>query len=43
MAGLGKLAVQGAKKPDGGAYLKSPMPLASVFPPAVISPAKLES
>ena len=29
-----KLAEHNAKYPDGGAYLKSPKPFASAFPPA---------
>ena len=38
IVGSGKFAEHNAKCPVGGAYLKSPMPLASVFPPDVSCP-----
>ena len=40
---MGKFAEHNAKCPDGGAYLKSPMPLASAFPPDVSCPWKVLS
>ena len=35
-----KLAVQRARYPDGGAYLKLPLPFPSALPAALIAPAK---
>jgi hypothetical protein len=39
----GKLAEHKAKNPVGGAYLKSPKPLSSALPPAVILPENVLS
>ena len=43
MVGSGRLAEHSARKPDGGAYLKTPLPLPSVFPAELIAPANVSS
>ena len=40
MVGSGRLAEHIARKPDGGAQQKSPIPFPSVLPCAVFAPAK---